>query len=150
MRSFLYTMLLSMLPVVELRGGIPVGVAQGLDFHAAFIAAVIGTMLPVPFVILFMRRILRFLKRNVKGLRETLERFEERIQLKSDVVRKYQKFGLFLFVAIPLPGTGAWTGSLIASFLDIRLKDAILPIGLGVLTAGVIILTLTYGVTAIM
>lgn len=149
MKAFLYTVLLSMLPVVELRGGIPLGVANGLEYHVAFIAAVIGTAIPVPFIILFTRRVMRYLKRNFRGLEETLERFEEKIHLKSDVVRKYQKFGLFLFVAIPLPGTGAWTGSMIASFLDIRLKNAIPPIVLGILTAGTIMVLLTYGVVTV-
>ena len=148
-REFLSTLLFSMLPVVELRGGIPFGVACGLDFHLAYIAAVIGTALPVPFIIKFTRRVIEFLKRNVKGMREGLERLENRIHIKSDLVRKYQKLGLFLFVAVPLPGTGAWTGSMIASFLDIRIKDAIIPIGLGIFIAGLIILMLTYGVAAV-
>ena len=104
-------------------------------------------MIPVPFIIRFTRRVLNFLKRNIKGLRETLERLEEKIHIKSDIVRKYQKIGLFILVAIPLPGTGAWTGSMVASFLDIRLKDAILPIALGVVAAGMIIVFLTYGVS---
>ncbi|WP_306813857.1 COG2426 family protein [Anaerofustis stercorihominis] len=150
MNSFLYTLLISMVPIIELRGGLPVGIASGLSFPAAYIASVIGNLIPVPFIILFIRKIFVLIRKYMPKLSSMIDKLENKAHLKGQKVKKYQKFGLFLFVAIPLPGTGAWTGSLVAAFLDIRLKDAILPIVLGVLTAGILIMMLTYGVTAIL
>ncbi|RGD75662.1 small multidrug export protein [Anaerofustis stercorihominis] len=138
-----------MVPIIELRGGLPVGIASGLSFPAAYIAAVIGNLIPVPFIILFIRRIFVLIRKYMPKLSSMIDKLENKAHLKGQKVRKYQKFGLFIFVAIPLPGTGAWTGALVAAFLDIRLKDAILPIVLGVLTAGILIMMLTYGVTTI-
>ena len=149
MNNFLYTLLISMVPIIELRGGLPVGIASGLSFPAAYIAAVIGNLIPVPFIILFIRRIFVLIRKYMPKLSSMIDKLENKAHLKGQKVRKYQKFGLFIFVAIPLPGTGAWTGALVAAFLDIRLKDAILPIVLGVLTAGILIMMLTYGVTTI-
>ncbi|WP_341456837.1 small multi-drug export protein [Anaerofustis stercorihominis] len=149
MNSFFYTLLISMVPIIELRGGLPVGIASGLSFPAAYIAAVIGNLIPVPFIILFIRRIFVLIRKYMPKLSSMIDKLENKAHLKGQKVRKYQKFGLFIFVAIPLPGTGAWTGALVAAFLDIRLKDAILPIVLGVLTAGILIMMLTYGVTTI-
>ena len=100
------TFLISAVPVVELRGGIPYGVAQGLPLWLAYLTAVAGNMLPVPFIILFLRRIFDWLRHfeKVRGIVESLER---RGHLKSETVVKYQGLGLFILVAIPLPGTGA-------------------------------------------
>nr|WP_294464933.1 small multi-drug export protein [uncultured Anaerofustis sp.] len=138
-----------MVPIIELRGGLPVGIASGLSFPAAYIASVIGNLIPVPFIILFIRRIFVLIRKYMPKLSSMIDKLENKAHLKGQKVRKYQKFGLFIFVAIPLPGTGAWTGALVAAFLDIRLKDAILPIVCGVLTAGILIMILTYGVTAV-
>lgn len=149
MRSFFYTLFISMIPIIELRGGLPIGVASGLSLPEAYIAAVIGNLIPVPFIILFIRRIFAFIREYMPKLNDMVDKLENKAHLKGEKVRKYQKLGLFIFVAIPLPGTGAWTGALVAAFLDIRLKDAILPIFAGVLTAGLIIMMLTYGVTTI-
>ncbi len=149
MNAFLYTVFCSMIPVVELRGGIPFGVAQGLSPLAAFLAAVIGNMIPVPFIILFIRRIFVFLRKHFPSLNSFIDKLEKKAHIKGQTVKKYQFWGLVIFVGIPLPGTGAWTGALIAAFLDMRLKDCILPILLGVLIAGILITTLTYGVISI-
>ena len=138
-----------MVPIIELRGGLPVGIASGLSFPAAYIASVIGNLIPVPFIILFIRRIFVLIRKYMPKLSSMIDKLENKAHLKGQKVRKYQKFGLFIFVAIPLPGTGAWTGALVAALLDIRLKDAILPIVCGVLTAGILIMILTYGVTAV-
>lgn len=146
MKAFLYTLVVSMIPIVELRGGIPFGVAQGLEYHEAIIAAVIGNMIPVPFIILFIRRIFAFLRKNFPFMNRLIDKLEKKAHLKGKTVKKYQFWGLAIFVGIPLPGTGAWTGAMIASFLDMRLKDCILPIFLGVLSAAVIITMITYGV----
>ena len=147
--EFCFTILVSMLPVVELRGGIPFGVAAGLELPAAFLAAFLGNVLPVPFLILFIRRIFAWLKVHVPAVRGAVRWLEERTEKKKEKVLKYQTWGLFLFVAIPLPGTGAWTGALIAAALDMRLKNAIPAIVGGVLAAGCIIAVLTYGVISL-
>ena len=142
--ELLATAAMSMLPVVELRGGIPYGTALGLDPWSAFWAAVVGNMLPVPFILLGIRRVFAWLHQGRLG--PTICRLEQRAHLKGRVVQKYRLAGLVILVAIPLPGTGAWTGALVAALLDIRLRHAFPAILLGVLIAGLLILTLTYGV----
>ena len=137
--EFCFTMLVSMLPVVELRGGIPFGVAAGLSMPRAFLAAFLGNMLPVPFLILFTRRVFVFLKARVPAVRGAIGWLERKADRKKDIVLKYQALGLFLLVAVPLPGTGAWTGSLVAAVMDMRLSKAVPAITAGVLAAGVII-----------
>ena len=138
------TILVSMIPIVELRGGLPFGVALGLPYYLAFPAAVMGNIIPAPFIIVYIRRIFKFMRRRLPRLNGLVDRLEAKAHLKSQSVLKYQHIGLWLFVAIPLPGTGAWTGSLAAAFMDIRLKKAFPAVFLGVLTAGVIMLTLTH------
>ena len=135
-----------MIPVVELRGAIPAGTAAGLDPWAAFLIALVGNMIPVPFIILFIRRIFTFLRTKSVKLDSLITRIEERAMKKADTVHKYEKLGLVLLVAIPLPGTGAWTGALVAALLEMRLKDAVPLIALGVFIAGLIVMGLTYGV----
>ena len=120
--EFLLTLLVSMVPVVELRGGIPFGVAAGLPVWAAYLAAVIGNLLPVPFIVVYIRRIFMFMRQHMPRLNSVVDRMEQKAHLKSASVLKYQYLGLAIFVAIPLPGTGAWTGALVAAFLDMRLK----------------------------
>ena len=109
--EFLLTLLVSMVPVVELRGGIPFGVAAGLPVWAAYLAAVIGNLLPVPFIVVYIRRIFMFMRQHMPRLNSLVDRMEEKAHLKSASVLKYQYLGLAIFVAIPLPGTGAWTGA---------------------------------------
>lgn len=150
--EFLLTMLISMIPVVELRGGIPAGVAMGLPIPTALLAAVLGNMLPVPFVILFIRQIFKWIRLHIPKLGGVVDRLETRAYQKMSNKRlvRYQAWGLLLFVAIPLPGTGAWTGSLVAALMDLRLRNAVPVIFVGVVIAGLIITALTYGVTAIL
>lgn len=148
--EFLATFLISMLPIVELRGGLPAGVAMGLPIPTAFLAAFLGNMLPVPFIILFIRRIFKWIRVHIPRLGAFVDRLEKKAYSKSDKAVQYETWGLLAFVAIPLPGTGAWTGALIAALLDLRLKRAIPVITLGVLIAGGIITLLTYGVTVIL
>ncbi len=143
----LLTMLISMLPVVELRGGLPAGVAMGLPIPAAFFASLIGNMIPVPFVILFARPLFKWIRVHIPKLGGLVSRLENRAKAKSADILRYQTWGLLIFVAIPLPGTGAWTGALIAAVLDMRLKRAVPVIFLGVVIAGCIITLLTHGVT---
>ncbi len=146
----LLTMLISMLPVVELRGGLPAGVAMGLPIPAAFLASLIGNMLPVPFIILFVRPLFRWVRTHIPKLGGFVARLESRAKEKSMDVVRYQTWGLLIFVAIPLPGTGAWTGALIAAVLNMRLKRAVPVIFAGVVIAGCIITVLTYGVTLLL
>ena len=139
-----FTMLVSMIPIIELRGGLPFGVALGLPYYLAFPFAVIGNLLPAPFIIVYIRRIFMLLRKYFPKLNHMVDKLEQKAHLKGKQVLKYQSIGLWLFVAIPLPGTGAWTGSLAAAFLDIRLKKALPAVVLGVLTAGCIMLGLTH------
>ena len=148
--EILWTAFISMLPIVELRGGLPAGVAMGLPIPVAFAAAFVGNMIPVPCIILFIRKIFVFIRRYLPRLAHIIDRIEAKGLAKSKRVLDYQTWGLLLFVAIPLPGTGAWTGSLIAALLDMRLKRAVPVITLGVIIAGCIITALTYGVTVIL
>ena len=140
----LFTMLVSMIPIIELRGGLPFGVALGLPYHLAFPAAVIGNIIPTPFIIVYIRKVFAIMRRHMPRLNGMLDKLEAKAHLKGATVLKYQHIGLWLFVAIPLPGTGAWTGSLAAAFLDMRLKKAMPAVVLGVITAGVIMLALTH------
>ena len=142
--KFLFTMLVSMIPIIELRGGLPFGVALGLPYYLAFPAAVLGNLLPAPFIIVYIRRLFTLLRKYFPKLNGLVDRMEQKAHRKSKKVLKYQTFGLWLFVAIPLPGTGAWTGSLVAAFLEMRLKRALPAVVLGVLTAGCIMLGLTH------
>ncbi len=148
--KYFATFLVSMIPVIELRGGVPFGVALGLPVSGAFLAALLGNMLPVPFIVLFVRRMFAFIRERIPQLGSWVERLEKRAWEKSDRVLQYESWGLLLFVAIPLPGTGAWTGALIAALLDMRLKKAVPVIFLGVLIAGVIVTGLTYGVVSLL
>mgnify|MGYP002596350566 FL=1 len=141
------TFLISMVPVLELRGAIPIGVAHGLDYRAAIAVSIVGNLVPVPFIVLFIRKIFAWLRTKSERLNAFVTRMEQRALKKSDTVRRARFWGLFLFVAIPLPGTGAWTGALIAAVLNMRLKRAVPVIFLGVVIAGCIITLLTHGVS---
>ena len=140
----LFTMLVSMIPIIELRGGLPFGVALGLPYYLAFPAAVIGNLIPTPFIIVYIRRIFELTRKYLPSLNGLVDRLEKKAHLKGRKVQRFQYIGLWLFVSIPLPGTGAWTGSLAAAFLGMRLKKAMPAVVLGVLTAGCIMLGLTH------
>lgn len=140
------TFFVSMVPVLELRGAIPIGVAGGLRPLAAMFLAILGNLVPVPFLILFTRQIFHWLKSKGR-IRHLVEKLEHRAAAKSRIVEQYAWWGLCILVAIPLPGTGAWTGALVAALLDLRLKRAMPAIALGVAIAAVIVTCLTYGVS---
>lgn len=148
--KFLLTLLVSMVPVVELRVGIPFGVGIGLPVWAAFLAAVIGNLIPVPFIIVYIRRIFQWMRRRMPRLNSLVDKLERKAHLKGQRVTKYKYLGLMLFVAIPLPGTGAWTGSLAAAFLDMPLRRAIPSVVAGVVIAGLAISILSYGVVSLL
>lgn len=147
--EFTFTVLVSMIPVVELRGGIPFGVAAGLPVWAAYLAAVIGNLIPVPFIIVYIRRIFQWMRERMPGLNSVVDALERKAHLKGRKVSKYKYLGLAIFVAIPLPGTGAWTGALAAAFLDMPLRKAMPSVVAGVVTAGLVISFLTYGVASL-
>ena len=140
------TFFISMIPIIELRGGLPYGIALGLDYPLALIAAILGNMVPVPFIIMYIRNVFRWLQKRSLWWNEKIEDLEKKAHLKGRVVRKYSTIGLCILVAIPLPGTGAWTGALVAAMLDIRLKRALTSIFLGVCIATAIITAVTFGV----
>lgn len=146
----LATFLISMVPVVELRGAIPFGIARGLSVHTAMMLSIVGNMIPVPFIILFIRRIFAWLRRVSTKLNALVEKLEARGRDKSEVIMKYAFWGLFVLVAIPLPGTGAWTGALAAAMMDMRLRKAIPSITLGVIAAAVLVVLITCGAGALL
>lgn len=141
----LLTLGMSMTPVVELRGAIPYGIARGLPVVLTFFLAVVGNLLPVPLIMLLVRQVFARLGR-IPWWEKRIRSLERRARLKGRLVRRYRLPGLVLLVAIPLPGTGAWTGALVASLLNIRLRYALPAITVGVLIAGLLTLVITGGV----
>ena len=148
--EFIWTMLVSMVPVVELRGGIPFGVAAGLPVWQAWLAAVIGNLIPAPFIIVYIRRILQWMRRRMPRFNGLVDRLETKAHLKGRLVNRYKYLGLAIFVAIPLPGTGVWTGALAAAFLDMPLRKALPSILIGVVIAATAISILTFGIATIL
>lgn len=140
----LIVFLVSLLPILELRGGLIAAKLLGLPLLRAFVICFFGNMLPIPFILLFIRRVFAFLKR-FSGVEKAIDKLEARSIRKADKVVKYRLWGLLLLVAIPLPGTGAWTGALAAALLDIRMKHALPVIAAGVLIAGLIVAAVMYG-----
>ncbi len=147
-KDILYTLCISMVPVIELRGAIPVGLGLGLPLWLSVTVSIIGNLIPVPFIIIFIKKIFALMRRW-KKLDGIVTKLENRAEKKSETVKKYAFWGLFIFVAIPLPGTGAWTGSLIAAMLDMPLKKAFPSVLLGVLTAALIVSIVSYGAFSI-
>lgn len=143
------TFLVSMVPVIELRGAIPYGYGMGLNIWISVVVSIIGNLIPVPFIIIFIRKIFALIRRSVPKFDGLVTKLENRAESKSDVVKKYSFWGLFLLVAIPLPGTGAWTGALVAAMLDMRLKRALPAIVSGVIAAAVIVAFITCGANAL-
>ena len=137
------TFLISMVPVIELRGAIPIGVGAGLNLWLAIAVSIVGNLVPVPFIIIFIKKIFAWLRTKSEKLNGLVTRLEKRAESKSATVQKYAFWGLFVLVAIPLPGTGAWTGALVAAMLEMPLKKAFPAIMLGVLGAGVIVYFVT-------
>lgn len=147
--KYLATFIISMIPVIELRGAIPIGVSLGLSHAEAMGISIIGNMLPVPFIILFIRPIFRWMTKKSGKLARLAEKLEAKAEGKWDKIHRYQFFALTIFVAIPLPGTGAWSGALIAAVMNMRLRNALPSILLGVLIAGILVSGITYGFTSI-
>lgn len=149
--KYLITFLFGMCPIIEIRGAIPVGVGLGLSYFEAFIIGLVANIIPIYFIVKYIGPIFDFLGR-FKFFKKIIDWASDKATKHIEENERLQNFtalGLYLFVAIPLPGTGAWVGSLIANFLHVPLKKAWLPLSLGVITAGLIILIATGSVVTI-
>lgn len=142
------TFFISMVPILELRGAIPIATANGLNLWVAIVVSILGNMVPVPFIIIFIRKIFDWLREKNKQLDKLVCYFEKKADKHTETVNRYKFWGLFILVAIPLPGTGAWTGALVAAMMDMRLKKAVPAIFMGVVAAGIIVALVTTGVIA--
>lgn len=142
-----WAFIISLVPVIELRGALPYALASDVSLPVALIVTIVGNMLPIPFILLFIRPIFKWFKK-LGALRSFVQRLEERAFKKSGNIAKNNFWGLMIFVAIPLPGTGAWSGALIAALLDMRLKYALPAIALGVVIASAIVSAAYYLVTS--
>ncbi|MBQ8393075.1 MAG: small multi-drug export protein [Clostridia bacterium] len=145
----------SMIPIIELRGAIPMGAAfnatiGGMPFWLTYILSVVGNILPVPFILLFIKKVIRWMSvSRVKIFNKVANFLLNKVEKKRDKIEKYSFWGVCLFVAIPLPATGAWTGSLVAAMIDMKFWKALLSCLIGVMIAGVIMTIISYGVAAI-
>ena len=145
----------SMIPIIELRGAIPMGAAfnatiGGMPFWLTYILSVVGNILPVPFILLFIKKVIRWMSvSRVKIFNKVANFLLNKVEKKRDKIEKYSFWGVCLFVAIPLPATGAWTGSLVAAMIDMKFWKALLSCLIGVMIAGVIMTIISYGFAAI-
>lgn len=140
----LIVFLISLMPILELRGGLIAAALLGLNIVPAFIICIIGNLLPIPFILWFITPVFNKLKKT-KHLSKFVNKIEKKALSKKDKIEKAEFWGLFFFVGIPLPGTGGWTGSLIASLINMDRKKAMLAITCGVLLAGLIVGSLSFG-----
>ena len=145
--EMMWSFFISMLPVVELRLALPYALAHGISIWIAAIICIVGNLLPIPFILLFVRNVFNWLKKRER-IAPIVHKIEARAFSKSKNIMKYSAWGLVLFVAIPLPGTGAWTGALIAALLDMRFKYAMPAIIFGVIIAAIIVSAVFYLVTS--
>lgn len=143
--SWLTVFIISLFPILENRGGMIAARLLDMNLLQAFCISYIGNLLPIPFILLFIKKIFEWLRR-FKGFDRLICKFEAKAEKNRDKIMKYKQWGLLLFVAIPLPGTGGWTGALMAALLNIPLKKAFPVIAIGVLIAGLIVTTVAYGV----
>lgn len=148
----LVVFIISLLPILELRGGLVAATLLGVPWAEAMVICCIGNILPIPFILIFLKRVLRFMiKHNfLKKLALKINSIgETRV---GEFVNKYPNrmlLGLYIFVAVPLPGTGGWTGALIAALIDMRIKKSVPIIGAGIITAGIIMSIITYVIPTI-
>lgn len=141
----------SMIPIIELRGAIPMGAAFGLPWWQTFFISVVGNMIPVPFILLFINAILKWMAGcRVKLFNKIAGWLLRKAEKNREKIEKYAFWGLAIFVGVPLPGTGAWTGSLVAAVIDLKFWKALLSALIGVLAAGVVMTLISYGVAAIL
>ena len=149
LKTAIQTFLISMILVIELRGGIPFGVAHGLAPLYAALIAIAGNLFPIPFLLKLVPKIFDFL-RDKKYTKKLIAWLEKKAEKNRKTIDKYGWLGLYILVAIPLPGTGAWTGALVSSCFKMKFWPSMAAIIAGVITAGAIVLAITYGFTAIL
>ena len=135
--------IISMIPILELRGGLIVSSLLQVPITTAIPLCIIGNIIPIPFILLFIKQVFKWMKK-IKIFRGLIDKLENRAMSKSDNIKKYEFWGLVLFVGIPLPGTGAWTGSLIAALLGVKFKKAFPAVILGIFMATVIMWFISY------
>lgn len=145
MENYLHIFLISMVPFVELRGAMIYAAVAEMPFWPSFICCVLGNILPVPFLIKFSKGVLTYLSR-FKKIGWIFQKIIDRGNKKALQIGNWELLGLFLFVALPVPGTGAWTASLVAALLQLRIKKCLLAIGLGVVACGIIMGILSFGI----
>lgn len=140
----------SMIPIIELRGAIPLGAALGLPWWQSYLLSVIGNMLPVPFILLLIKAVITWMSGSkVKFFNKIADFLLKRVEKRRDKIEKYSFWGVCLFVAVPLPVTGAWTGSLVAAMIDMKFWKALLSCLFGVMIAGVVMTLISYGTLAV-
>ncbi|WP_308780565.1 small multi-drug export protein [uncultured Clostridium sp.] len=137
--------IISMVPILELRGGLIAASLLGIGVVKAIVICILGNIVPIPFILFFITPIFNWMKKT-SLLRPMVEKLESKSMAKSDQIQKYEFWGLALFVGIPLPGTGAWTGALIAALLGIEIKKASLSIFIGLIIATIIMTIISYGI----
>ncbi|MBS4803479.1 MAG: small multi-drug export protein [Clostridium sp.] len=141
----LVVFIISMIPILELRGGLIAASLLGIGMVKAVFLCIVGNIIPIPFILFFITPIFNWMKKT-KLFRPMVEKLEKKSMAKSNQIQKYEFWGLALFVGVPLPGTGAWTGALIASLLGIKTKKASLAILLGLIMATIIMTFISYGI----
>ena len=141
-------LVISMLPLIELRGAVPLGLAAGMPWYEVLPICYLGNLLPIPFVLVFGVRLLDWLA-GLGPFKGIATRYKQKLMSKSTQVTKYARIGLFLFVAVPLPGTGAWSGAVIATLLTMPMRKAFLSIAAGVVAAGLLMTAGTHGVLGV-
>ena len=140
----------SMIPIIELRGAIPMGAVFGMPWWQAYILSVLGNMVPVPFILLLIKKIIQWMSASkIKFFNKIANFLLRKVEKKRAGIEKYAFGGVCLFVAVPLPVTGAWTGSLVAAMIDMKFWKALLSCLLGVMISGVIMTIVSYGIAAI-
>lgn len=140
----------SMIPIIELRGAIPLGAALGLPWWVSYLLSVVGNMLPVPIILLFVKAVITWMsKSKVNFFNKVADFLYKRVEKRRDKIEKYSFWGVCLFVAVPLPVTGAWTGSLVAAMIDMKFWKALVSCLFGVMIAGVVMTAVSYGVLAV-
>lgn len=140
--------IISMLPLIELRGAVPLGLATGMPWFEVLPISYFGNLLPIPFVMMFGLRLLNWLE-TLRPFTKLTASYKRKLMSKSSQVTKYAHIGLFLFVAIPLPGTGAWSGAVIATLLNMPQRKAFVSIALGVVVAGLLMVIGTHGILGV-
>lgn len=136
--------IISLLPILELRGGLLAASLLGLDAFPSYIITIVGNLLPIPFILLFINKILDWMRKS-KHFSKFANWLDKKVEKNKSSIEKYGFWGLVLFVGVPLPGTGAWTGSLIASVLGMDRKKSFLAIILGVIMASIIMMLISFG-----